>query len=84
LKQLDEWANKEVYARIISLSWDEKPREEISGYITGGSINVDGSSCLRRTCNLTLISEVPQINEFYWALESKFKVEIGIRNVIDP
>jgi hypothetical protein len=56
---LDEWANKEVYARIISLSWDEKPREEISGYITGGSINVDGSSCLRRTCNLTLISEVP-------------------------
>lgn len=83
LKQLDEWSNKEVYARIISLSWEEKVREEISGYITGGSITVDGSSCLRRTCNLTLIAEKPQINEFYWALESKFKVEIGIRNEID-
>lgn len=84
LKQLDEWPQREVFAKIVSLSWDESPREEIEGYITGGSINVDGSSALRRTCSLTMVTDTPRINELYWALETKFQVFIGLKNFVNP
>lgn len=82
LKLLDEWNEREVYVKLISLDFNEHPRAEIQGYATGGSINVDGSSAVRRTCNITLITENQQISEFDWALESKFKVLIGLKNFI--
>ena len=72
LKELDQWPHREVFAKIVSLSWDESPREEIEGYITGGSINVDGSSAMRRTCNLTMVTKDTDMNALYWALETKF------------
>ena len=49
LKQLDEWPQREIYIKIISLDFAENPRAEIQGVATGGSINVDGSSAVRRT-----------------------------------
>ena len=82
LKELDQWPQREVFAKIISLSWDEKPREEIEGYITGGSISVNGASAMRRTCNLTMVTDTTEINALYWALESKFEVYIGLKNLI--
>jgi hypothetical protein len=60
------------------------PLEYIEGKVTGGSINVDGSSAVRRTCNLTLIAKGVNINDFYWGLHTKFKLEIGLRNKINP
>lgn len=84
LKELDKWREREVYVKIISLDFAENPRSEIQGYATGGSINVDGSSAVRRTCNLTMITKNAQINELDWALETKFKLQIGLRNFIDP
>ena len=83
LKRLDEWNQKEIFVKLISLDFQENPREEIQGYVTGGSINVDGSSSLRRTCNLTLVTEQINVNEFYWSLHTKFKVYIGLKNYID-
>lgn len=83
LKELDKWPQREVFAKIVSLSWDERPREEIEGYITGGSISVNGASALRRTCNITMATNNVNINDLYWALESKFQVYIGLRNFID-
>jgi hypothetical protein len=56
LKQLDKDNEKEVYAKIISLTQDEQPLESIEGKVTKGTINVDGSSSVKRTCNLTLIA----------------------------
>ena len=56
---------REIYARITSLTWDEKPIEFIQGKVTGGSINVDGSSSIRRTCNLTLIAKDINIKNRY-------------------
>ena len=70
LKRLDEWNQKEIFVKLISLDFQENPREEIQGYVTGGSINVDGSSSLRRTCNLTLVTEQINVNEFYWSLHT--------------
>lgn len=83
LKQLDEWPQREVHVKLISLDFNENPRAEIQGYATGGSISVDGSSAVRRTCNITLITENQQINEFDWVLESKFKISIGLTNFLN-
>lgn len=84
LYQLSIAKEREIYARITSLTWDEMPIEHIEGKVTGGSINVDGSSAVRRTCNLTLIAKDVNINDFYWGLKTKFKLEVGLKNKINP
>ena len=83
LKQLDNFNNREIYARITALDIDEYPLELIQGKVTGGSVNIDGASALRRTCSVSLIAEDVNINEFYWGLNNKFKLEIGLKNFID-
>lgn len=83
LKALDEWNEREVYVKLTSLSFNESPRAEIQGYATGGSIQVNGASSVRRTCNITLVTDQVNINEFDWALETKFKVAVGLKNYID-
>jgi hypothetical protein len=83
LKELDECLEKEVYVKIISLDFNENPRAEIQGVATGGSVNVDGSSSVRRTCSLNLVTNNARVNELDWALESKFRLEVGLRNFIN-
>ena len=83
LIELHKFPHREIYARITSLTVDEKQIEYIEGKITGGSINVDGSSAVRRTCNLTMIAKDVKINDFYWGLTNKFKLEIGLLNTIN-
>jgi hypothetical protein len=56
LLKLDESQNKILYARITSLQFNESPIETIEGRITQGSINIDGSSAVRRSCSLSLIT----------------------------
>ena len=84
LRALDNYPHKEKYARIISLTQDEEQIEEIQGQVTQGSINIDGKSAVRRSCSLTLVATDVNINDFYWGLNTKFKVEIGLKNFIDP
>lgn len=83
LKLLDNVKNKEVYARLTSLTFSELPIELIEGRVTGGTISLDGKSSSRRTCNLNLIAKDVNVNQFYWGLTHKFKVEIGIKNIIN-
>lgn len=83
LKQLDKDNEKEVYAKIISLTQDEQPLESIEGKVTKGTINIDGSSSVKRTCNLTLIAQEVNITDIYWGLTNKFKLEIGLTNRVD-
>ncbi len=78
--KLIEQKKREIFARITALTIDELPIEYIEGKVTGGSINIDGSSAVRRTCNLTMIAQDVNINEFYWGLKNKFKLEIGLKN----
>ena len=84
LRKLDLTKNKATYAKIILLTWDEEPVEEIQGKITAGSVNIDGASAIRRTCSLTMVSKNVDINNTYWALKNKFKLEVGVENTIDP
>lgn len=79
LIQLDRSHHKEFYAKIISLDFDENPLEEIQGKVTGGSISIDGSSCLRRTCTVSMVAQELNITDYYWGLKTKFKLYIGIK-----
>jgi hypothetical protein len=56
LTELLESQEREIYARITSLTQNEMPIEYIEGRVTGGSINIDGASALRRTCNLSMVA----------------------------
>ena len=56
LRKLDSLHEREVYARIELMTFDELPIETIEGKITTGSINIDGSSAVRRSCSLTMVT----------------------------
>ena len=83
LKELDKHREKEVWAKIIALTVDEEPVEEISGKIISGNLGIDGSSSVRRTCSLSMVAEDININNYYWGLKNKFKLEIGLTNRIN-
>jgi len=85
LKQLDNYTQREVFAKLISLDWDERAIAEITGNIVSGNISVDGSSATRRTCSLNITTDNTnsELNEIYWGLHTKFAVLIGLRNYID-
>ncbi len=83
LLELDKVRSKTVYARITALTFDERPIETVEGKITQGSVSVDGSSALRRTCSLTIVAQDVQYNDYYWGLNTKFKLEVGLENVIN-
>lgn len=84
LRELDLHREKTTYARIISLDMAENPIEQVEGQVTQGSVNVDGNSAVRRTCSLTMVAQDVNINDYYWGLNTKFKLEIGVENRIDP
>ena len=84
LINLDNYKQRELWVKIIALTLNEEPVEEITGRITGGSISVDGSSKLRRSCSLNLVSDHLNINEYLWGLNTKVKISIGMKNFIDP
>jgi hypothetical protein len=46
--------------------------------VTGGSINIDGASAVRRSCSLTMVAQDFNYNDYYWGLNTKFKLEIGV------
>lgn len=93
LKFIDSYPNKFQYARIQVLNWDEKPLNngQIQGRVTSGSLNISGSSAIRRSGSLGLI--VAETDTFYkvedieniLSLNKKIKIEIGIDlNILPP
>lgn len=84
LFNLDRTNHKEIFAKVISLDFNENPIQLISGRVTGGSINVDGASAIRRTCSVTIVANNFNYDNYLWGLNTKFKLEIGVKNNIDP
>ena len=84
LTALDKLRIKSHYAKIVLLSFDEKPIREIQGNITSGNLSVNGSSSVRRTINLTMLadetnSDLENIdNEI--SINKKVKVYVGYKN----
>lgn len=79
LKKLYSHHHREIFARVTALTFDERPIECIEGRITGGSVNIDGTSSMRRSCSLTMVAHDVNINDYYWGLNNKFKLEIGLK-----
>ena len=83
LNELDKNNQREIYAKIISLTSNELPIEEITGTVTQGTLSIDGSSRVRRTCSLSLVANRLNINEYYWSFATKFKLIIGLKMTKD-
>lgn len=87
LKYLDNYPNKTQYAKITVLTWDEATIRsgEITGRVTGGTINLSGTSNVRRNGSLSLC--IAENDQFYkldeinnlLSLNKKVKVQIGFR-----
>lgn len=84
LRELDQNREREVFAKIVSLDYDENPIEEITGRVSSGTVSIDGSSSVRRSCSLSLIAQELNIHDFYWGLTTKFKLYSGLKNNINP
>ena len=74
---------REIYCKIIALNFEEYPLEEITGNIQSGSISLDGASAVRRSCSISLIAQELDINSYYWGLNTKIKVMIGMKNTLN-
>ena len=86
LKTIDQMHIKEQYAKITILNWNEEPIQEIQGIVTGGSLNIDGKSSMRRTCNLSVfVAEDTNTNvtdiDHLFSLNKKMYLEIGYLNI---
>lgn len=84
LKEFDQHRLKEQWCKIIVLNWNEKPLQAIEGRVTGGTLNIDGTSCIRRTCSLNLIAaesenDITNVDHIL-SLNKKVKIEIGFTN----
>ena len=84
LQSLDSKRQKTIYAKITTLTFDELPIDSVEGRVTQGSINIDGASAIRRTCSLTMVAKDIDYSNYIWSLNTKFKLEIGVYNDINP
>lgn len=88
LKKMDEQRLREQFVKITLLNWNEDPIEEIQGLATGGTINLDGKSSLRRTCSLSIFlkdndySGITNVGNKF-AINTKVYVEVGFTNNTD-
>ena len=84
LKTIDRISLKEEFAKIIILNWQERPIEEIQGKVSSGTLNINGNSSLRRTCNLTILIDENNSNitsvKNSLSINKKIKLDIGIKN----
>ena len=82
--KLDKLNIRTHYAKIILLSFDDKPIREIQGNITAGNLSVNGSSSVRRTISLTMLADEHNSNiediDNEISINKKVKVLVGYTN----
>ena len=74
----------EQYCKITILDWYENPLKEIQGLTTGGNLNLDGKSAVRRTCSLSAYvdldtASITEIKNLF-SINKKIYLEIGLKN----
>ena len=87
LKKFDELKLKEQYVKLIVLTFDEMPIQEIQGKVTGGNLTLDGSSGMRRTGNLSMVADEYENDltdtKHLLSINKKVEVLIGFINTTD-
>ena len=84
LQQLDKLHIKQQFVKVTVLNWKEEPLKQIQGIAISGSVNLDGSSSMRRTATLSLFAEEKDNNlaniDSLFAINKKCFLELGIIN----
>ena len=87
LKLIDNMQVKELYVKITVLDFYERPVGEIQGRATGGTISLNGSSAIRRTCSLTLVATESDTGyentDNLISINKKVQIEIGVKNLYE-
>ena len=80
LRQVFAQQMQTKYARVTPKNIVTGEEAELIGEITQGSVNVDGKSAVRRSCNLTFITNDVKgtITNSSWALKTKFQLDVGV------
>lgn len=81
---MDDIKIRDQFIKIIILNWTEQPIEEIQGRATGGSINLNGNSSIRRTANINILidsdnADITNVKNSL-SISKKVKLEIGLKN----
>ena len=84
LMQFSEIPIKEQFVKITVLNFQDRPIKSIEGQVESGSININGSSSVRRTANLNVIVEEKDASFMkvggLFSMNKKVKIEIGLTN----
>lgn len=88
LSRLDNKRLKTSYTKIIILNKEELPLETIQGRVSGGTLNLNGSSSVRRTGSISFIAKeednnLQDLNNIL-SMNKKIKILIGFENDIEP
>ena len=87
LALIDSFVNQKQYVKITLLNWSEEPLKEIEGELSSGTLSKDGSSSVRRTCQLSATVSRGEYDvedgEMDFAINKKIFIEIGVKNYTD-
>ena len=84
LSIIDQMNIREQVVKLTLLNWNEEPIRDIQGLVTGGSLNIDGSSSMRRTANISLVvadntATYDDLDNLF-SINKKIYLEIGLLN----
>ena len=85
LELIDNEHLKEQFVKITILDWEERPIQEVQGIVTGGNLNLDGNSNVRRTVNLSCYidkeenANITSLDNLF-SINKKMYLEIGYIN----
>lgn len=84
LKMIDSSYLKEQFVKIVLLDYQERPITEIQGKVNSGNLNLNGSSAMRRTCNLNMTvdsfdNDIKNPKSLF-AINRKVSIEVGFKN----
>ena len=84
LKLFDQTKLKQQFVKLIVLNFKEMPIAEIQGKVISGNLNLDGSSGMRRTGNITLVADEYQNDltdtKHLLSINKKIQLLIGFTN----
>ena len=84
LRQFDKLKIKQQFLKIVVLTFDEKPIQQIQGKVISGNITIDGKSAMRRTANLSILADqnkndLSNVNNLL-SINKKVQILIGFTN----
>ena len=88
LELIDNEHLKEQFVKITILDWEERPIQEVQGIVTGGNLNLDGNSNVRKTVNLSCYidkeenANITSLDNLF-SINKKMYLEIGYVNTTD-